>query len=151
MGEVLPSGVRLQAEQAAGVAHLRHYAYRVVLQGVDGRVTLQAPSRGGATPDILTAVPIWPGLSGVKQTLAPGALVVVAFLGGDPRTPAVVGFASEGATPTLTRIPGRVDVAAGTTPVVLASETLLTWIASVSTATAVPAPVGFTATKLFSE
>lgn len=78
-------------KEAAGVALLKTYRYRVVLQAGDGRVTLQAVKRKAGVPDSVL-IPIWYGVPGISALLVPGSEVMVQFLGGDPSKPVVVGF-----------------------------------------------------------
>jgi hypothetical protein len=146
------------ARESVGAAYLRRHKYRVVLQGVDGRVTLQSIARGGAVPDLLQSVEVWPGVAGVTQTMGLGSTVLVAFVAGDPSLPVVAGFEAAGGAPTLTTIEAdKVNIGAGTTAAVLSSTTLATWIATVTSYIngiapgTLIAPAGHVSTKLFSE
>ena len=159
----LLAGARLIRAIQAIVAHVARpayqqtHAYRVVQQGPDGRLTLQQVDRTDATPEFLRAVPVWPGLAGVRQAYAPGSVVLVGFVAGDATKPVVVGFAP-GEQPSKTTIAaGRVEVGAGSAPAVLASAGLKKWLEDVTTyvnnlvpGTLTP-PTGHVAAKLFAE
>lgn len=77
----------------SGVQWLKVYTYRVVKQGVDGRVQLQAVNKIDGVPDTLP-LSVWAGIPGLttktKYTL--GTLVEVHFANGDPSKPRVVSF-----------------------------------------------------------
>jgi hypothetical protein len=124
-GNRLARGLAALAAHAVGVVHLRRYAYRVVLQGADGRVTLQVVSREDRVPEMLRAVPVWAWPPGVSQILAPGTVVLVAFVAGDAAAPVVVGF-DPNAPPAISTSVG------GDVPLVLASPDLATWVAGVT-------------------
>ena len=70
---------------------LRTYRYRVVSQGVDGRLSLQSVVKKIGVPDSI-ALPPWYGLPGVKSNVVPGTEAAVVFLNGDFAQPAVVAF-----------------------------------------------------------
>lgn len=94
-GSRLARALGAVARESTGLPFLRRYKYRVVAQGVDGRLTLQAVAIGAGVPDLLQAIPIWPGVAGVEQKLVPGSIVLVAFVARDaplPPMPVVVGF-----------------------------------------------------------
>lgn len=74
-----------------GTAHSRPHRYRVVAEGVDGRITLQAVDRAAGVPDSI-ALPPWFGLPGCTAKAMPGMEAAVVFLGGDPAQPIVVSF-----------------------------------------------------------
>lgn len=78
------------AREACAVAYLRSYAYRVIEQGTDGRLTLRALERD-AVPT-LRLVRIAFGIPGVRAKVQPGSIVHVKFLEGDPTKPVVVDF-----------------------------------------------------------
>lgn len=80
------------ARQSAGVALLKTYAYRVVVQAPDGRVNLQLKSVVGEAPPFLTLIDIWAGLPGMTCKLTPSSIVTVAFIEGDPGRPTIVAF-----------------------------------------------------------
>lgn len=141
------------ARETVKAAYLQRHRYRVVLQSaIDGRLTLQAVVPGGATPDILEAIEIWPGVAGVTIKLTPGTVVTVAFIARDlplPPIPIVVGFDPSSPTPVEIDVASKLVVGGtGAKAVVIASQDLLTWIAAVSTATGAAAPTLFTASKL---
>lgn len=148
-GSKLARGLAAAAREAVGLAFLRRYSYRVVVQGVDYRVTLQSLTPGDVTPDILTSVPIVNGVSGVRQKLALGSVVHVVFV--DPKTPIVVGFAADNAAPLLT------SIGDATTPIALATPTFLAWVEAVTTYVNGLAPgtllpvVGLASTKVIGE
>jgi hypothetical protein len=75
----------------ARVDTLKAYRYRVVTQGPDGRLTLQAVSRTAGVPDSI-ALPAWYGIPGVDTKVVPGTEALVVFMNGDPSQPAVVSF-----------------------------------------------------------
>ena len=157
-GNRLARSLGLLAREAVGVAYLREYPYRVVEQGVDGRLTLQAVSKTDGVPELLRAVTVWPGVAGVSHEYAPASVVLVGFVAGDPTKPAVVGFAEAGPEPAVTTIAaGRVDIGAGTKAGLLADTSLLTWIGQITgyvnglaPGTATP-PSGYVAGKFFAE
>ncbi len=77
--------------EAGQTATLKAYRYRVVSQGVDGRLTLQAVDPKSGAPDSI-ALPPWYGVPGLKSLVTPGTEAAVIFLDGDPAQPAVVSF-----------------------------------------------------------
>ncbi len=77
--------------EAGQTATLKAYRYRVVSQGVDGRLTLQAVSSTAGAPDSI-ALPPWYGVPGLKSLVTPGTEAAIVFLDGDPAQPAVVSF-----------------------------------------------------------
>lgn len=83
--------VRLVLEQLRA-GYLAAYRYRVVLEGVDKRLTLQAIEKPRGFPDLLP-ISMWPGMAGLSATLTPGTEVLVDFVGGDPAQPVVRSFA----------------------------------------------------------
>lgn len=71
-----------------------HYRYRV--SQMDGeRVSLQAISQATGLPDT-RYVDMRPGVAGAHAELALGSEVLVAFIEGDPKQPAIMGFAGRG-------------------------------------------------------
>lgn len=76
------------------LATLRPYRYRIVLQGADGRLTLQAIAPTVGIPDCID-LPIWPGLPGVTMKVVPGGECMVQFLDGDLSQPVVTSFKGE--------------------------------------------------------
>lgn len=80
--------LRSAVEELGGLALLRVYRYRYVNSTVD-RLNLQAVDKGA--PD-LQPVSVWPGMAGLAAKLTPSQTVLVAFIGGDPSMPIVVGF-----------------------------------------------------------
>ncbi len=78
-----------------GQQWLRVYRYRIVNQGTDGRLQLQAVNRTIGIPDTLP-LSVWPGIPGVTAKFALGAglgsMVSVVFLDGDKTLPRVVNF-----------------------------------------------------------
>ena len=83
--------------QRGHVAFLAAYRYRVLSQGSDGRLTLQAVERLRGLPDMIP-LSVWPGMAGLSATYTPGTEVLVEFIAGDPGRPVVTGFQS-GASP----------------------------------------------------
>lgn len=99
------------ARTAVGLPTLRAYRYRVVSQNPDGRLVLQAVSKSAGIPDQLP-IKVWYGAPGVSGKPAPGTIVVLQFLEGDPGQPIVVAF--DDTTPTEIDLAASalVDVAA---------------------------------------
>jgi len=164
--DVTSAGTRLaralasMARESVGATFMRTYRYRTVLQGVDGRLTLQAVTRGGPTPDILTAVSIWSGVAGASQKVTPGSVVLVGFIAGDASKPIVIGFDPDApAQVEVSFDAARVAVGAGTNPVAMASAPLLTFISQVAgyingiaPGTVTPVlPAAVTSTRTFTE
>lgn len=69
------------------LAYLGTWEYRVVTQSAE-RLNLQPARVASGMPD-LRAVPVRPGVSGVKCKVLPGELVLVCFADGDPSRPQV--------------------------------------------------------------
>jgi hypothetical protein len=69
------------------LAYLGVWEYRVVTQSAE-RLNLQPARVASGMPD-LRAVPVRPGVSGVKAVVTPGELVLVCFADGDPSRPQV--------------------------------------------------------------
>lgn len=69
------------------LAYLGVWEYRVVTQSGE-RLNLQPARVASGMPD-LRAVPVRPGVSGVKSVVTPGELVLVCFADGDPSRPQV--------------------------------------------------------------
>lgn len=107
----------------AGVALLPKYRYRVVLQGPDGRLQLQAIDRSKGVPDLLF-VQAYMGFPGGTCKPALGSEVLVEFTGGDPTRPRVTSF---DATPALELdlLALLVKFGVGTSPIVLLNGLLL--------------------------
>lgn len=80
------------AREAVGLPFLRRHPYRVVSVNVDGRLVLASTALLPQTPRLLTLVPVWSGVAGASQKPVPGTVVTVAFIGGVPSQPVVVGF-----------------------------------------------------------
>jgi len=78
-------------DRFAGGEWLKVYRYRIVTEGVDGRVRLQAVTKASGVPDTMP-VSIWPGMSGLSATHAAGTEVAVVFLNGDKAQPRVIAF-----------------------------------------------------------
>lgn len=70
------------------------YRYRVVKAGGDARLTLQAVRKGAGLPDLLPIV-VWPGFAAGEINPREGSLVLVEFLEGDRKLPAVTNFMTE--------------------------------------------------------
>lgn len=149
------SGARLAraigtiAKAAIGDRLYGIYEYRVVLQEIDGRLTLQSAELGGSRPDILQSVPVWPGLPGVESLFLPGTLVSVGFLNGDPSKPIVENVST--GTPIEVSIDAVSIKAGGETPVVIMSTGptgFATWVAAVSTALSLTPPATAVSLKL---
>ena len=70
------------------------YRYRV-LSMVGGRCQLQAVLSTAGLPNMVH-VSVLPGVAGLEATLKPGAVVLVAFIEGDPAQPVVTHFEAAG-------------------------------------------------------
>lgn len=92
------------AREATRSVYLRPYRYRVVIQGGDKRLTLQATSLDQPVPQVLQSVEVWPGVANATSRYTPGTECVVTFLDGDPSQPVVVGFAFGAPSPLETQI-----------------------------------------------
>lgn len=116
----------------ARTATLKIYKYRIVIEGSDGRLQLQAVNPTSGMPDTLP-LSAWPGMSGDAATYKPSTLVLVHFVegpAGTPPQPVVLGFdpstvplkRSVDATVELDLGPSAalVALAGGGTPLVLA-------------------------------
>jgi hypothetical protein len=88
----LPSMLASLAREACGVAYLKVYRYRIVVQGGDGRLTLQAVAKASGMPEVIKLVDTWPGMASVAAKYAPGTVCLVEFIDGDPTRPVVRGF-----------------------------------------------------------
>lgn len=78
-------------KERGGVANLKTYRYRVVAEGIDGRLSLVPSSPTAGIPAAI-AIPPWYGLPGCKATALPGMEAAVVFLDGDPSQPVVLGY-----------------------------------------------------------
>lgn len=149
-GGKLAAALKSVARAGAKVDFLKSYRYRVVLQGIDGRLTLQAVSPTSAGIPDQIAISIWPGMTGLTAKVLPGTIAILQFLEGDPSRPVVTGF--EESTPleldlsaslaiNLTAL--KVSAGTGSKQVALAPA-LLTWAAAVvaNFATCTPPPSG---------
>lgn len=87
----IPAMLGAIAKEYTKAPGLRTHHYRVVLQGPDGRVTLQAVSPKAGIPDSVQ-IPVWYGVPGVEAEILPGCEVAVQFLDGDPSKPIVTSF-----------------------------------------------------------
>lgn len=67
------------------------FRYRVISQGTDGRVSLQAVRAAAGLPD-LAPITVWPGIPGAWATVALGAECLVGFIEGDRAQPVVLGW-----------------------------------------------------------
>jgi len=79
--------------ELGGIAFVKRYRYRVVLEGSDGRLQLQAVQPSKGVPDTLPLT-VWPGASGLAARLKPSSEVLVEFVAGDKTQPIVSGFSS---------------------------------------------------------
>lgn len=115
--------MRRMVQRFAGVKHLRAYKYRIVLQGIDGRLTLQAVDADSGIPDTLP-VSYFSGQPGDTSKVTPGTLCLVHFTEGDPRRAIVAGFDST--VPLERHIDATtvIELGAGGTPLAHAIETL---------------------------
>lgn len=106
LGAALGAIVRAEA----GPEWLRVCHYRIVSQGVDGRIKLQAVRKVAGLPDTLPLT-VWPGMSGLKAKHKPGTEVGVIFLNGDRTQPRVVSF--DGRPPLELSIDALIDIKLG--------------------------------------
>lgn len=97
--------------ELAGIAYLKLYRYRVVLEGGDGRLQLQAVQPTKGLPDTLP-LRVWTGMSGITSQLKLSSEVLVEFVSGDPAQPIVRGFSTE-AMPVSTTIDATSSVLIG--------------------------------------
>jgi hypothetical protein len=97
----LAGALQRLAIEACGIAHLRSYVCRVVLQAADGRLALQPVKLGELNPaTLMQMIPCRFGIPGIKVKIPPGTEVVLEFQGGDPSQPYVRTFAP-GTTPAI--------------------------------------------------
>lgn len=106
------------------------YRYRVIQMSAT-RVALQAVRRAAGLPDVLPAS-VWPGMAGLGGDLTPGAVVLVAFVEGDPALPVVVAHSPEAAPgwkPVELRLDGGVvRLADGDSAVARKGDSASTWL-----------------------
>ena len=88
--------------QQSGALFLAKYRYRIVAQGVDGRLTLQAVEKVRGLPDLLP-ISVWPGMAGLNATFPVGTECLVEFIAGDPARPIVSGFEAASTASALVR------------------------------------------------
>jgi hypothetical protein len=120
----LPSLLASVAREACGVPYLKVYRYRIVMQGGDGRVTLQAVAKAAGMPEVIKLVDVWPGMASVSAKYAPGTVCLVEFIDGDPTRPVVRGFEPGAKTLEVSVDAVRFAVGLGAQPVALAPPTL---------------------------
>ncbi len=153
-GSALVKSLVAVARGVVNAEPAKAYSYRVVVQGPDGRLTLQATTLTSDAPLFLKLVDVWPGIPGVKMKLTPASVVRVIFLEGDRARPQVVGF-DPGSPPVLELDFDvlKFTVGVGSAPVVRLSPSFATWLGAVGTATGVGPPpiVDLTSTKLFTD
>ena len=163
----LMSSMTNMVRELGKTAYLSVYLYRIVLEGSDGRLQLQAVNPTAGMPDTLP-VSVWPGMPGDSATVQQGALVLVHFVSqqaGQPPLPVVIGFSPQGmplkrvvdATVEVDIGPSApfVAIAGGATPLVMApwaaslATALTTFASAMSTAAVGPlAPMAAPATAL---
>jgi len=80
--------------EKAGIVFLKTYRYRIVTEGVDGRLTLQSVKKADGVPDVLP-ISVWSGMAGLSAKFKPGTEVLVEFTAGDPSQPKVRSFDGE--------------------------------------------------------
>jgi hypothetical protein len=121
--------------------------FAVQAVAADGRVQVQPADQRAASLPGEPLVGHAPGLPGASYTLAPGAPVLLAFVGGDPGSPVVVGHPTPGALPASTALAASIEIditaplvqlgAPGGSPVVINNGNALgLWLAAVQTALA---------------
>lgn len=132
----LHATVRMIVRELAGVAYLRDYRYRYVQTNTDGTLALQAVTPGA--PDI-GRIDQTSGMAGVLAKLAPGTIVYVRFVNGDPTDPIITDYDTS-------KVPNEVDLAGGVDFVALAAKVdqLLQAIVAAFNAHTHPAPGGAT-------
>jgi hypothetical protein len=135
-GNRLARAIGALAKEASGATYLRRYLYRVVIQGADDRVTLQAVDLTTQAPIILQQIDVWPGVVGATAKFTPGTQVHVVFVDGDPSKPVVVGFDAAAPPPVEVSLQAlKINLGLGTKPVATAPE-IVTWAAAVIAACA---------------
>ncbi len=134
--------MRALIREEAGVVYLKTYRYRVVSEGVDGRLTLQIVKPADGVPNAIP-LSVWPGMSGLSAKVTPGSLVRVGFFNADPTDPFVCNF--DGSDPleldldaelriVIGKTTGAVEVGTGAEAVALSSKidalftALNTWV-----------------------
>ncbi len=128
----------------SGLAHLKTYRYRIVLQEPDESLILQNIDPASGAPDAIP-FPMWMGVPGVGAKVLPGSEVLVTFTADNPPRPAVVGF-EPGRVPLLIEFgessKGPIAMATGTQAQIAALEAqiaaITAWIAAVTALAALP-------------
>lgn len=138
------------AKQSAETRALRRYAYRVVTQGIDGRINLAAVNITGDAPPFLRLIDIWAGLPGLSVKLAPASVVTVEFLEGDLAKPRIVSFDPKSPPAIEIKLDALrvVAGATGTHPVARADQ-VVACIAAVAAAGGITAPAMIAAAALY--
>lgn len=109
------------------------YRYRVVLQGVDGRLNLQAIDKSPGLPHLLP-ITMWPGVPGVSAMLKLSSTVLVEFIGGDRTKPIVTGFEPGKVPLSVTLDAVAIQLGDGAVKAVATAPELLVFAANVVTA-----------------
>lgn len=130
----LLSALTSMVRELGKTATLKVYRYRLVLEGADKRITLQAVNPTAGMPAATLPLSVWPGMQGDSADYNTiGAEVLVHFVegpAGTPSQPVVLGF-SPGIIPTDRTVDAQglvkigpsaaaVELAGGTEPLVLA-------------------------------
>ncbi len=125
-GSRLAGALSALVREKAGIAYLKQYVYRVVIQDPStGALALQIVDADTGAPDAIP-VDMWLGVPGVDAKLLLGSEVLVVFANGDPGRPAVVGFKG-GAPPLELQIDAlSVKIGPAAMPVVMAAG-FLAW------------------------
>lgn len=132
--------------ELGGLAYLKTYQYRIVLENSDGRLQLQAVDPSQGMPDMLP-LRIWPGMSGDSAQLKPSSEVLVHFVNGNPLAPAVLGFSSQ-AIPLKRTIDASLEVEVGPSAALVALAGGVTPLATAPWGAALVASLAAFATAL---
>jgi hypothetical protein len=92
----MQSQFRESVREAAQVDYGKIVRYRITQQNSDGRLQLTAVDPGDGFPQTLP-LSVWPGMAGLSAKYVTGTVVLVEFIGRDPKNPIVRGF--DGSSP----------------------------------------------------
>lgn len=84
--------------------------YRITQQNSDGRLQLTAVDPSDGFPQTLP-LSVWPGMAGLSAKYVTGTVVLVEFIGRDPKNPIVRGF--DGSAPTQLNLDATTKIAIG--------------------------------------
>lgn len=119
----LLGALRTLIREEVSLDALKVYLYRVVTQGPDDRVFLQAVDRSDGVPDVLP-ITIWTGMTGVSARVLLGTECLVMFRSGDRARPFVLGFDASAVPLELRLRAVRIALGAGTQPIAKAPGVL---------------------------